>query len=124
MQSQTLSASWPPDLFLLLSSRGLLSSAIPSFVIAFFLWKVTLSPWLSVIILLNSVTAQLFIHSRRDRGTVPRAPHLIPWIGNLKALLFDPVTWLWQMHEKYVGCNCSLLISQLLICLLAGRGVH
>lgn len=44
-----------------------------------------------------------YIHSQRDRGTVPRAPHLIPWIGNLKALLLEPVAWPWATHEKLVS---------------------
>ena len=50
-----------------------------------------------------------YLHSQRDRGTVPRAPHLIPWIGNLKALLLYPVAWPWQTHEKLVS-TCQLAV--------------
>jgi hypothetical protein len=53
--------------------------------------------------LILNVAWKTYIHSQRDRGTVPRAPHLIPWVGNLRALLLEPVAWPWAMHEKLVS---------------------
>ncbi|KAJ1303618.1 hypothetical protein OPQ81_011801 [Rhizoctonia solani] len=55
---------------------------------------------LGVGLLAPNSTWKTYVYSRRDCGTVPRAPHIIPWVGNIKPLLIEPVSWLWEMHEK------------------------
>ena len=89
-----------PHLFRFFSSP----IAIPSILLAFLLWKVgSPPPHRPIGSKALLMYPQIYAHSRRDRGTVPRAPHLIPWIGNLKALLLDPVYWPCQMLQKYVS---------------------
>ncbi|KDQ56865.1 hypothetical protein JAAARDRAFT_59091 [Jaapia argillacea MUCL 33604] len=69
------------------------------------------------------VLQKAFVYATRDRGTVPRAPFWIPWVGNLKALIFDPVSWPTKMHDELgevftttvLGYNVTFLRGQPMI---------
>jgi hypothetical protein len=90
--------------FLLHSARTLVIRDIAVFLVAVLLWKVFLNLFVCYSVeLFGFFPPQFYSHFHRDRGSIPRVPHLIPWVGNLKALFLEPVAWPFRMHEKYVG---------------------
>ncbi|CAE6534468.1 unnamed protein product [Rhizoctonia solani] len=77
--------------------KNFILSAIGQLVVGFFILNIA---W------------KTYVHSRRYRGTVPHAPHLIPWVGNLKALLMEPVSWPRNMHEKLGEVFTTTVLGQ------------